>query len=148
MEKNMFKLSRATVISTKANLKWIKVNKEKTDILENNGLSMDAIKVVARYIGSCGHDNKRHCNYCGEIYSKKMSGMDRYYHYKCPKDPKVIKEEEEENKRKEEEYKEYSLKRAQKQLDREMAKMIQDKKNDDKLFINNLIKNLINNIIN
>ena len=37
------------------------------DILFDNGLHLDEIKVVARYIGSCGHDNKRHCEYCGEI---------------------------------------------------------------------------------
>lgn len=126
MEKNMSKTIKATVISTKANLKWIKVNKEKIAILHENGLHDDAIKVIARYIGSCGHDNKRHCSYCGEIYSKKKSKMDKYYHYRCHKDPKVIKELEEENERRAKLYAKSVLEVAQRQLDKEMVKMIEE----------------------
>ena len=135
----MSQLSTATVVSTKANLKWIKVNKEKMDILYDNGLHLDEIKVIARYIGSCGHDNKRHCKYCGEIYSKKKSKLDKYYHYRCHRDPVVIKQMEEENKKKAEEFKRCQelyrksvLEAEQKQLDKEMIKMIEDAKEEDK----------------
>jgi len=145
MQKNMFK---PTVISTKANLKWIKVNKEKINILEENGLHMDEIKVIARYIGSCGHDNKHHCYYCGEIFSKKQSKMISRLDYECPKDPKVIEEirlEEEKNKKIHEVY---LLEKKQKQLDMEMIQMIKEKDKKEERKVNEEVKEVLEEIIN
>ena len=82
---------------TKANIKWMNVNNKKVNILLDNGLNMDEIKVVARYIGSCSHDKKYVCPYCGDIYSLKMNK--NISRYDCDKDPEVIRRKDEEKMR-------------------------------------------------
>lgn len=131
---------------TKANIRWMKVHHTKVNILLDNGLNMDEIKVVARYIGSCSHDKKTVCKFCGEIYSKKKSQMDKVYHYKCSKDPKVIQRKKEDI----EEYKKYLLERKQDILDKEMIKMIdmiEEDKNEVYKWLGDLIKNVIKIVI-
>ena len=68
-------MSNPSVKLTKANKKWININKEKIDVLLDNGYNMDTIWIIARYIGSCSHDNKKLCTTCGEIKSKNKKWL-------------------------------------------------------------------------
>lgn len=87
----MFKTKNSSIFKqTKANKKWMEVNKDKVKILENLGLRIDEIKVISRYIGSCGHDKKLHCPTCGEVYSTKQCKMIRQHGSDFLKCPEII----------------------------------------------------------
>lgn len=67
------KKEKSTLKQTKANKRWMRVNYDKVYILMNNGLNQDVIKIISRYIGSCGRDNRKVCRVCGKVLSIKKS---------------------------------------------------------------------------
>lgn len=83
----------STLKQTKANIRWMKVNNQKVNILLENGLNIDEIKVVARYIGSCSNDKRMVCDTCGYIYSlKEHKRREKLYCHE--KHPNEMTEEE------------------------------------------------------
>ena len=62
---------------TKSSLRWVKKNNEKVDVLRDYGLDEISIKIIGRFIGSSSHDKKEVCEFCGHIYSKKLSKQNR-----------------------------------------------------------------------
>lgn len=58
-----------------SNIRWMERNIEKINILYNQGLSTDEIRVIASYIGSNHNDNREICHYCGIVFSRRKHNI-------------------------------------------------------------------------
>lgn len=66
---------------TKTNRRWLKKNKKKVNILEKEGLNIDIIGVIVRYLGSTSHDKKLVCQDCKVILSLKETKKYKYQEF-------------------------------------------------------------------